>query len=293
VGLRSWIVLALVCVASSAGAVELRNDGLDAGQAVRFQAGFVAGEAGAVRLTSPFQRSKLQSVSLFFGGGDAGARDIVLHVWNDAAGTDPGSELFAAAYNVTASDSALQVLDVSADDVVVPATFRVGIELTEANLPSLAIDSDGITANANFINAQGLGWIGAATLGLTGDFIIRAEVTEAPADGGVDAGPDAGRPDAGSPDAGPADSGVPDAGPTPTDAGTRCASNTECATGTYCDTAVGQCTFECRLPTDCGSGSTCNSLGRCVKESASGCGCTSVEPVALGLALLLALRRRR
>ena len=52
--------------------------------------------------------------------------------------------------------------------------FRVGLEFTHAGLPSVARDDDGIVPDRNFIDESTLGWVESSTLGLTGDWIIRA-----------------------------------------------------------------------------------------------------------------------
>ncbi|MBK9035693.1 MAG: hypothetical protein IPL61_31330 [Myxococcales bacterium] len=294
-------VMAALCLgANQARAqLELKNDGFVNGQAAGFQGGFVATEIGASRFIAPSAGRTLQSVVLLFGGASS-TQTITLHVWDDSAGaTTPGAELFQGDFQLTGSNDNLSSLDLTGMNVVVPMQFRVGIEFQHAGLPSIARDDDGsISAGRNFILAQGIGWVTSQTLGLTGDWILRAIVSDA--GGSPDAGP--GGPDAGpgGPDAGP---GSPDAGPGAPDGGTTgCNGNSECPVGQFCDTQLHTCTFECRTSDDCGGG-TCNSLGQCLAAEGDSGGCCSTGATttggmlgALGLAGavgLLVTRRRR
>lgn len=300
----SRLVLAISLLwLAPAWAVELKNDSYDGGNA-SFIAAFGSGEAAGVRFISPFPATQLNHVSILYGGA-AGTRFVRLKVWDDSAMTpSPGSELLSSRVQLTASNTSLQTLDAS---VQVPSTFRVGIEFEDGALPSVARDNDGIDGTRNFALVAGMGWMSASTLGLAGDFIIRADVSAVDAgsvadggpdagaipDAGVDGGSDAGVPDAGATDAGAIDSGttdgsVMDSGIPALDAGLGCLSNTECAVGTYCDTATRRCTFDCRTDVDCGERSTCSSLGKCVAATQQGCGCSSSDLSTIaGLLLLL------
>lgn len=301
--MRARALLIVLWVAAPAFAVELKNDGFMAGSQVSYQAGFAAGESGAVALTSPFSSAKVTTVRFLFGGATT-MQTVTLTVWEDASGTAPGAVIYSGDVVLTGNDSAMQEVDLSGENVTVSTAFRVGLTFQHAGLPSIAVDTDGLSgSNRNFIQAQGVGWLGAATLGLMGDFVIRAEVvdaTDAGVDAGFDAGVDAGTVDAGTDagldagfDAGVADSGVRDAG---ADAGTAaCLSNAECGMGLYCDDATRRCTFDCRAAADCGGGMVCSSLGKCVGDGKpTGCGCTSLPgALAAMLAVVAIVRRRR
>ena len=163
---------------------ELRNDGFESGQPVSFQAGFVEGEIGAVRLVPTLScPCRVENVSLLFGGA-GGTLPVVLHIWDDAAGTvQPGPPLFADSFQLTGLNNALQVIDPSPTDVIVNGPFRVGIEFAHSGLPSIARDGDGdIDANANFILADvsplGFFWFHSADFGVTGDWVIRATISQ-------------------------------------------------------------------------------------------------------------------
>ncbi len=304
--LTAVAVAASWCVGTAPAQAQLtlQNDSFASGGMAFAQGGFVAGEIGASSFVAPSAGRTLQQVVLFFGGA-ASTQTITLHVWDDtAATTAPGAMLFEGDFQVTGSDQNLSSLDVSAMNVVVPVRFRVGIEFQHVGLPSVARDSDGLTANRNFLYGNlGLGnqWYASATAQIPGDWIIRAVVSDG-GGGTPDAG--TGTPDAGTgtPDAG---TGGPDAGTGGPDAGTggTCNGNAECPLGQFCDTQLHTCTFECRTADDCGGG-TCNSLGQCVAADGDGGGCCSTGSAttggmlgALGLAgavgLLVTRRRRR
>ncbi len=183
------LALALVALAAAgAGAQEtiLQNDGFVSGGAASFQSGFVAGEMAAVRLTpaGPFPVTVTRVQFLF--GGVAGTRTVTLHIWDDAAGTTaPGTELFAGDYELTASNTALQDVDLTGAGVQVSGPFRVGIEFQHDGLPSVARDVDGIGAGRTFIEVQGFGWADAALFGVTGDWVLRAGVQPVAGGGGT------------------------------------------------------------------------------------------------------------
>jgi hypothetical protein len=156
--------------------VILKNDSFASGQAAMFQSGFAAGEAGAVRLApgGPFP-AEITAVQFLFGGA-AGTHTVTLRIWEDSAGTvAPGTEVFSGDFLVTASDSALQEIDLGDASILISGPFRVGIEFQHDGLPSIARDTDGtIAPDRNFIYAGF--WADSMLFGLTGDWIIRARV---------------------------------------------------------------------------------------------------------------------
>jgi hypothetical protein len=175
------LVLSVMLVSGSrpgaAVEVTLQNDSFSSGLAA-FQAGFAEGEIAAARFEpdGPFPMP-LHEVRFLFG--DVAAQAIVvLHVWEDGAGTRaPGAELFSESYQVMGSTSSFAVIDLRSAGIEIQGPFRVGIEFFTAGLPSVARDTDGTIATANnFIYALGIGWIESSLLGLTGDWVIRAVV---------------------------------------------------------------------------------------------------------------------
>ncbi len=230
--LASWLgILALGAgLARVASAQELKNDGFGTGQSVGFQAGFSEGEVGAVRLTPP-GRALISRVSFLFGGATT-TQFITLRIWDDRDGTDiPGAQLYEADYELTGANDASQQIDLLGESIIVDGPFRVGVELTQGGLPSLATDTDlTIAADRNFIggprdgDASTRSWQRAASLGLTGDFVIRAtvqpfggpadaSVRDGGRDGGADASVDGGAGDGGDSGCGCQAGGRRDRGP--------------------------------------------------------------------------------
>jgi hypothetical protein len=163
---------------AGAGVVStLSNDGFTAGGAANYQAGFVAGEEAAATL-GPVSRSfKVRKVQFLFGGG-TGTRVVTLRILAETGAATPGVELYSGDYQVTASDTAFQEIDLAASNVTLPAgSLRVSIRFQAGGLPSVAADA-AITSGRNWIYASGTpsAWFAASSLGVTGDWIMRAEV---------------------------------------------------------------------------------------------------------------------
>jgi MYXO-CTERM domain-containing protein len=289
--MRSITILVCLALATSTAAaqVELKNDGFVAGAQVAFQSGFCTNEVAASRFLAPAAGRQLLKVRFLFGS-TADTKTVAITVWDDTAGTTvPGMELYTGDYQVTGSANGIVEADLAAANITVPAQFRVGVVFKHSGLPSVARDDDTtIAADKNYIladascNAGGpYTWFRSQPLGLTGDWVIRAEIS---AGGG-----------------GPGDAGVGDGGTdAPPGTGDPCTSNAQCPLGQHCDLALQICTLECRVNDDCGGG-TCNSLGQCIAATGDGggCGCRAKDDDALvgvwlviGLALLTRRRRR-
>jgi hypothetical protein len=175
-----WIIRAVLADDTAGGEV-VNNDTWIPGQAVNFQGGFVAGETAAARFVPvgpcPCDLDQIR----FLFGGDPGTESIILHVWDDSALTDaPGAEIYSASIQLTASDFFLQELDLTVAGITVNGPFRVGFEFQHTGLPSVASDGDGITADRNFIDDAGMGWVEASTRGVTGDWVLRVVLDSLP-----------------------------------------------------------------------------------------------------------------
>lgn len=163
----------------AAGVELLRNDGWEPGDSAGFQSGFVANEIAAARLvpTGPCP-CQVRSVTFLYGGA-ATERLVTVVIWDDNGSTAPGAVLFGKEYLLTGSAN-LQTIDLSAEGVLVDGPFRIGLRFTGAGLPSVARDDDAtIDPSRNFVLADGLGWVTSVSLGLTGDWILRATVDDA------------------------------------------------------------------------------------------------------------------
>jgi cysteine-rich repeat protein len=148
-----------------------------AGAGAVFQAGFVVGEAAAVKL-GPLPRAvSLTAVQLLFGGA-ATTQTVTLRIYQDVGLAAPGAVLFEGDYQVTGADTAMQVADLS-PPVAVPAgdAFRLSVFWQHAGLPGIARDDGTTAADANWVFISGgLGWTPWSTVGGSGNFILRAVV---------------------------------------------------------------------------------------------------------------------
>ncbi len=265
--LRRMIIGCALFLASSTSAradVELKNDGFVSGAQATFQTGFATGEAGAVRFVAPSANRRLVKLQLLFGGATT-MQDLTIKVFDDTAGTDaPGAELFMSDFTLTGADNAMQELDLTSGNIFVPQQFRVAIYFNHNGAPAIANDADGnIAADKNYIFSGT--WKRSSALGLTGDWVIRAFVSDA---------------------------GAPDAG-----AGSFCDTNAECGNRRYCDVPHHACTFDCQDNTECPSGGQCNNLGQCEGGGKDDGGCQTTNGALGGMllamaGLLVALRRR-
>ena len=231
------IVLSIVSVAHAE--VELKNDGFVSGGMANFQTGFVVNEAGASRFVAASAGRQLLKLQLLWGGATTTER-VTIKVFDDTAGTDvPGAELFAGEIELTGSDSAMQEIDLSVNNIIVPAQFRVAIVFQHAGAPAIASDGDAtVAADKNFLLAAGVGWKKSSDLGITGDWVIRAFVTDV-------------------------------AGPDP---GMFCDTNPDCPSGQICDAPHHACITGCRSDDECSS-NMCSSAGQCTAGATDDGGC--------------------
>ncbi|MFT7699501.1 MAG: hypothetical protein ACI8S7_001329, partial [Candidatus Krumholzibacteriia bacterium] len=171
--------ISVSCSVDSGGTETLANDSWLDGGGASFQGGFVTGEIAASRFTpantNPWSLDKIQ----FLFGGAATQQTVTLKIWDDSAGTlNPGSEIYSADYLLTGGDF-LQEIDLTSASLNVSEAFRVGLVFQHNSFPSVARDDDGITAARNFIMVTAGTWSDSQSLGLTGDWVLRAVVSQA------------------------------------------------------------------------------------------------------------------
>ena len=178
--ITATLILTLLSHAAFSADETLHNDGFTSGAPVNFQAGFVAGEVAAARFVPQIACPCLVESITFLFGGSTSTQAMGLSIWEDVAGTDsPGTLLFTGNVSLTGSNVDLQQISLKLTPVVVSGPFRVGLEFGHDGLPSVATDLDGtIDAAENFIFADVglLFWFQSATLGVDGDFVIRATI---------------------------------------------------------------------------------------------------------------------
>lgn len=191
-------VIALSCFISSATAEEVtvQNDSLTGGNTGALQAGFASGESAAAWLTSPCD-GNIVAVQIFwrslFGGKPQSLEDSI-SIFAPNAFPTPGAAL-QTINNVPAvilgpvlTDGVINEFRFLDENQVMPLTtpisigdqFVVSFKFFNAPSPifgpSVVTDSDGCTSGGNAIFAIPGGWLNACTLGVTGDFVIRAVV---------------------------------------------------------------------------------------------------------------------
>jgi uncharacterized repeat protein (TIGR01451 family) len=191
----AFLLSAAIAVASGAPASEvtLQNDSLIGGDSGTIQAGFVAGEKAAAWLTSPCE-GNLVAAQVFWLSVTGTAEDEIedsIDIYRSGAYPEPGelaeeilgpvlTDGFINEYRYLDSDNTvpLSVPVAAGETVVVALTFMTAPDPTLG--PSVVNDQDGIQPNRNAIYASLGGgqyaWFANTTLGVNGDWVIRAVV---------------------------------------------------------------------------------------------------------------------
>ncbi|MBL8301050.1 MAG: hypothetical protein JNN30_22130 [Rhodanobacteraceae bacterium] len=194
--MKRWaLALAAALGSAAVGAVEqtVRNDSLENGQAGVIVYGFVAGEAAASWLTSPCNGT-VRAVQVFWTSPLANqAMQIHDSLKVFRAGTFPNPGTLAAEIGgPVLNDGVINEWRYLDENNTVPLsvpvalneTFVVAFTYDTAPItnvsPSLVRDTNGIQSGRNALLANLGGsnfvWLDSATLGLTGDWVIRAVV---------------------------------------------------------------------------------------------------------------------
>lgn len=180
--------LLLVLLATApAGAVvkELSNDSFSGAGSLTCVLGFAEAESAASKLTAdpgdyPYEIKKVRMLIC----PEPTSGFAILRIYEDNTGTPvPGPLIYEEIVQVTASDIALNQVDLSLEGIVISSgSVRVELEWYQAAPPGpgLARDNDGFTPNVNYIyvNPPGV-WMYANDAGVLGDWIIRMEIDTA------------------------------------------------------------------------------------------------------------------
>lgn len=188
-----WLGLALA-LAGNAGAneVTIKNDSLTDFGGAAIIWGFVSGEMAGSWLTSPCD-GNLVAVQIFWRSPSGTSADVIgsaIHIYRSGTFPNPGIEAQTVGGPVL-QDNALnewRYLDENSSiPLVVPVTMNetvvVALEFADPPVagtdPSVVRDTDGNTPGHNTIYADigsSFVWFDSATLGVTGDWVIRAVV---------------------------------------------------------------------------------------------------------------------
>lgn len=193
--MKRWaLALAAALVSTGAEAIEqtVRNDALENGQAGVIIYGFVGGEAAASWLTSPCNGT-IRAVQVFWTSPSANqAQEIHDSVKVFRAGTFPNPGTLAAEVaGPVLNDGVMNEWRYLDENNTVPLSVPVALNevfvvaftfdtppITNSS-PSVVRDTNGIQSGRNTLLANLGGsfvWFDSATLGLTGDWVIRAVV---------------------------------------------------------------------------------------------------------------------
>jgi len=182
--------LVLLGITSSVNAVEVtvQNDSLTGGSSGNVQIGFVAGESAAAWLTSPCD-GNIVAVQVFWRsllGGEPQSFEDSITIFGAGAFPAPGGQLSQIVGPVM-TDGVVNEFRYLDDNQTIPLivpvvntqTFVVSFKFlnTPPSLgPSVVTDVDGCQAGKNAIFAVPGGWLNSCSLGVTGDFVIRAVI---------------------------------------------------------------------------------------------------------------------
>lgn len=188
----SLATVAMFSLIDSASAQEtvVKNDSVVDGSTAAIQAGFDEGETAAVWLTSPCA-GRIVAVQVFwrsFVGGALPTLEDNITIYSQGTFPNPGPIIHAFLEGPVMTDGVLnefRYLDelntipldvpVSQGEVFIVA-LKFGSNPSPFNGPSVVTDSNGCQPGKNAIQAIGLGWVSACSLGVSGDFMIRAVV---------------------------------------------------------------------------------------------------------------------
>lgn len=168
----------------------VKNDSVNNGTTAAIQSGFDEGETAAAWLTSPCA-GRIVAVQVFWRsllGGEPPTLEDNITIYSQGVFPFPGPIIHAFLEGPVMTDGVLnefRYLDelntipidipVSQGEVFIVA-LKFGSDPVPFVGPSVVTDSNGCQPGKNAVNAIGLGWVNACSLGISGDFMIRAVV---------------------------------------------------------------------------------------------------------------------
>ena len=189
-----WLPAAIaIATSAAANEVTVQNDSLTSGGSGTIQAGFVGGEKAGAWLTSPCD-GNIVAAQVFWQSADGLAPETIedsIDIYRSGTYPDPGdlaqeilgpvlTDGFMNEFRYLDEDNTipLSVPVVAEETFIVALTFLDAPDPTEG--PSVVNDLDGIQPNRNAIYASlgggNFAWFPNTTLGVQGDWVIRAVV---------------------------------------------------------------------------------------------------------------------
>jgi len=189
----SYLLAATLATAAQAAEVTVQNDSLTDNSSGTIQAGFVAGEKAAAWLTSPCD-GNIVAAQIFWRSLTGTAQQSIedsIDIYRSGTFPTPG-DLAQEIGGPVLNDGVINEFRYLDENNTIPLsvpvqqneTFVLALTFAEApdptQGPSVVDDDDGIVPNHNAIYASlgggQFGWFSNSTLGVTGDWVIRAVV---------------------------------------------------------------------------------------------------------------------
>jgi hypothetical protein len=163
--------------------VILQNDGFVSGQQAGFQGGFIVNECWAsVYQPDPSHYPFTIEGATMLIGGSSDQAAFLIAVYEVDGSNMPTTSLAEAEFAVNGSQDQCAHVDFNTllldAGTIESGRFAIVVCHTlHDGYPSIARDVDNtITGNLNWIKAQGIGWVQSQTLGLQGDWVMRAVI---------------------------------------------------------------------------------------------------------------------
>jgi hypothetical protein len=179
-----WVLALGTPFARATGGV-LQNDGFSSGSGLHCQSGLTVGDTVGAAYAAPPADYPIQVTGLQLLVCGTTSASVHLAVYADAldSSASPDAPIWSSSgsYALAPSEGFNEV-DLSDQSIVVPSGgFRVAVVEDGSDAVALATDDDGgIVAQRNFVYTPDLGWNFAETLGITHDWIVRAQYESLP-----------------------------------------------------------------------------------------------------------------